>query len=37
LVEMGKATVRNVLAAFDGTLDPNLVVNHSVLEKNVPQ
>ena len=28
LVEMGKATVRNVLAAFDGTLDPALVVNH---------
>ena len=29
LVEMGKTTVRNVLAAFDGTLDPALVVNHS--------
>jgi len=26
LVDMGKATVRNVLAAFDGTLDPTLVV-----------
>ena len=33
LVEMGKATVRNVLAAFNGTLDPNLVVNSQVLEK----
>ena len=31
LVEMGKATVRNVLAAFDGNLDPGLVVNRSVL------
>lgn len=31
LVEMGKATVRNVLAAFDGTLDPALVVNRSSL------
>jgi D-3-phosphoglycerate dehydrogenase len=31
LVEMGKATVRNVLAAFDGTLDPALIVNRSSL------
>ncbi len=31
LVDMGKATVRNVLAAFDGTLDPHLVVNRSSL------
>ncbi len=31
LVDMGKATVRNVLAAFDGTLDPALVVNRAVL------
>ncbi len=31
LVDMGKATVRNVLAAFDGTLDPSLVVNRSSL------
>lgn len=31
LVEMGKATVRNVLAVFDGTLDPALVVNRAVL------
>ena len=37
LVEMGKATVRNVLAVFDGNLNPDLVVNQSVLEKNVPQ
>ena len=37
LVEMGKATVRNVLAVFDGTLDPNLVVNRGVLEKGVPR
>ena len=32
LVDMGKATVRNVLAAFDGTLDVGLVVNPSVLD-----
>ncbi len=31
LVEMGQATVRNVLAVFDGTLDPALVVNRAVL------
>ncbi|WP_165359588.1 hydroxyacid dehydrogenase [Lichenibacterium minor] len=31
LVDMGKATVRNVLAAFDGTLDPTLIVNRSSL------
>lgn len=31
LVEMGLATVRNVLAAFDGVLDPALVVNREVL------
>ncbi len=31
LVDMGKATVRNVLAAFDGTLDPTLVVNRAAL------
>ncbi|WP_195180077.1 hydroxyacid dehydrogenase [Mesorhizobium sp. INR15] len=31
LVEMGKATVRNVLAAFDGSLDTALVVNRSSL------
>ena len=30
LVEMGMATARNVLAAFDGTLDPRLIVNRSV-------
>lgn len=28
---MGMVTVRNVLAAFDGELNPNLVVNRSVL------
>ena len=33
LVDMGKATVLNVLAAFDGTLDPRLVVNRSSLEQ----
>ncbi|WP_131116555.1 hydroxyacid dehydrogenase [Lichenihabitans psoromatis] len=32
LVDMGKATVRNVLAAFDGTLDPRLIVNRSLLK-----
>ena len=31
LVYMGVATIRNVLAAFDGTLDPGLVVNRGVL------
>ena len=31
LVEMGRATIRNVLAAFDGTLDRSLVVNRSSL------
>ena len=31
LVEMGMATVRNVLAAFDGTLDPRLIVNGRAL------
>lgn len=31
LVDMGKATVRNVLAAFDGMLDPTLVVNRAAL------
>ena len=32
LVEMGMATARNVLAAFDGTLDPRLIVNaHSLV------
>lgn len=31
LVEMGEATVRNVLSAFDGNLNPDLVVNRSVL------
>ena len=31
LVDMGKATVRNVLAAFDGTLDPALIVNRPAL------
>lgn len=31
LVAMGKATVHNVLAAFDGTLDPDLVVNRALL------
>jgi D-3-phosphoglycerate dehydrogenase len=33
LVAMGVATVTNALAALDGTLDPALVVNPSVLEK----
>lgn len=31
LIEMGLATVRNVLAAFDGALDPALVVNRAAL------
>ncbi len=31
LIAMGVATVRNALAGLDGTLDPNLVVNPSVL------
>ena len=31
LVDMGVATVRNVLAALDGTLDPSLVVNRADL------
>ncbi len=31
LVEMGRATIRNVLAAFDGALDRRLVVNPQVL------
>ena len=31
LVEMGKATVRNVLAALDGDLNMSLVVNRSAL------
>lgn len=31
LIAMGVATVRNALAALDGTLDPDLVVNPSVL------
>ena len=35
LVEMGKATIRNVLAAFDGVLDPALVVNHNALENSI--
>lgn len=34
LVDMGNATVRNVLAAFDGTLDIGLVVNPIVFESN---
>lgn len=33
LVAMGIATVRNALAGLDGTLDPNLVVNPSVLTR----
>ena len=33
LVAMGVATVRNALAGLDGTLDPNLVVNPSVLDQ----
>ena len=33
LVAMGIATVTNALAALDGTLDPELVVNPSVFEK----
>ena len=32
LVDMGKAIVRNVLAAFDGTLDIGLVINPAVLD-----
>ena len=36
LVAMGKATVRNVLAAFDGALDQDLVVNrHDLKEREV--
>ncbi len=31
LVAMGTITVRNALAALDGTLDPSLVVNPEVL------
>ncbi len=31
LLAMGLTTVRNALAGLDGTLDPNLVVNRSVL------
>jgi D-3-phosphoglycerate dehydrogenase len=31
LLAMGMMTVRNVLAAFDDTLDPRLVVNHAML------
>ena len=33
LIGMGVKTVENVLAAFDGTLDPELVVNKEVLEE----
>jgi len=32
LIEMGKATARNVIAAFDGTLDRTLVVNRELLD-----
>ncbi|HZB43377.1 MAG TPA: hydroxyacid dehydrogenase [Ilumatobacter sp.] len=31
MIEMGKATVENALAALDGTLDPSVVVNPAVL------
>jgi D-3-phosphoglycerate dehydrogenase len=31
MIEMGKATVENALAALDGTLDPSVVVNAAVL------
>ena len=34
LVAMGVATIRNALAGLDGTLDPNLVVNPSVLSRS---
>lgn len=34
LIAMGVMTARNALAGLDGTLDPALVVNRSVLEKN---
>ena len=33
LVDMGVATVRNVLAALDGTLDSSLVVNRAGLSR----
>lgn len=33
LIGMGVKTVENVLAAFDGTLDPELVVNKKVLKE----
>jgi len=33
LLAMGLATARNALAGLDGTLDPTLVVNRSVLEE----
>jgi D-3-phosphoglycerate dehydrogenase len=33
LIAMGVMTARNALAGLDGTLDPTLVVNRSVLEK----
>lgn len=33
LIAMGVTTVRNALAGLDGTLDPSLVVNPSVLEE----
>ncbi len=32
LIEMGKATARNVIAAFDGTLDRTLVVNRELFD-----
>lgn len=34
LLAMGMATARNALAGLDGTLDPDLVVNRSVLGRN---
>jgi D-3-phosphoglycerate dehydrogenase len=34
MIEMGKATIENAFAALDGTLDPSVVVNPSVLTTN---
>ena len=31
MVAMGRATIENVFAALDGTLDPSVVVNPTVL------
>jgi phosphoglycerate dehydrogenase-like enzyme len=31
MIAMGRATIENVFAALDGTLDPSVVVNPSVL------